>query len=160
MTPDHQPQAATLKYLARQAPAFHGEAGVRMRERGGTSASDHARGGWTINLHHNRHVQGRTYGDKGGATAAAFRARIQAIPTSLPGQDQRRQAVRILKGELDKDVAAMKNVYRRPFTDRVWDDLNAYDTGDNKQKLAAKIRKQVMRGQDQIKAQPMAELAR
>jgi len=159
MTPDHQPQAAALKHLARQVPAFGGAAGASMRERGGTSASDHARGGWTINLHHNRHVQGRTYGDKGGATAAAFRARIKGIPTSLPPQDQRRQAIRILKGELDKDVATMNGVYRRPFTDRVWDDLNAYDAGGNKKKLAAKIRRQVMRGQDQIKAQPMAELA-
>jgi hypothetical protein len=75
MTPDHQPQYSVVDYAARLVDA-HG--GVFA----GTTMSTYAHGAMvSINLHHKRHVAGRTYGRKPDATTVGDMVKVVADTT-------------------------------------------------------------------------------
>jgi hypothetical protein len=150
MTPDHQPQASVLKFVA-TLPAFSGRviqavAGDKM-----------AKGGATINIQDKRHKAGRTHGAKGTGTAAIARSRILSAIAPFPGNEgrQREEVITILKHELDDDVDAMKVVANKPNTDPVWNDINSQPLPSQQQKdeLIVKIRRQIIAGEDRIRGQ-------
>ncbi len=150
MTPDHQPQASLLKYVA-TLPIFNG----RIIQQ--AAAGKQADGGVTINLQHKRHVAGRTYGTKGRGTAATARTTIQtriSNPTWSEGR-QREEVIAVLKEELDADVVAMKTVMTRANSDPIWNDINGLTTLSQVQKdtLINNIKKQIREGEDRIQGQ-------
>jgi hypothetical protein len=121
LTGDHQPQAATLKFL-RDRPYFQDPYGKDLRKR---AEGQHAQNAFVINLQDSRHKAGRTWGPKGGSTKAAF---IQAIGTMEAGAKNdaecRAGAVALLKTELSHDVSQMRSVYQKGESDPVWSDLD------------------------------------
>ncbi len=158
LTGDHQPQAATFKVL-RKKKYFQVKQGQALQER---AAGKHAQNAYVINLSAIRHEAGRTYGSKGKSTKATFVTKIQAMEKAEPSQPKRRvEAVKILKGELQADVSAMRSVYARTYSDPIWKDLDPFVSGDPdvKKGLVQQIRTQVSRGQTVIASQPMRELA-
>jgi hypothetical protein len=151
MTPDHQPQAAILKSVA-EMPIFKGRA-IQ------TVVSGHATGAITINLHKNRHGQGRTFGTKGARTAAAARAEIQKRITPFAGDEsrQRDETIRVLREELDADVAAMNAVANRAIGDVAWTDVNNLPglSQPEKDKLIIQVRQQIAAGENRIRSQSL-----
>ncbi len=148
MTPDHQPQASVLKHVAAM-PIFSGRS-IQ------TVAAGHAEGGATINLYHERHKAGRTYGSKGRATAATFRTALQTRINPFVGNDerQREETIAALREELEADVVAMKAIAGRGDTDPVWDDINGLALAPvQKTELIVRVRSQIIKGEDRIKGQ-------
>ncbi len=159
LTGDHQPQAASIKFLATRPYFKTGAEGAKIRHR---AAGSHADNAYVVNLQGKRHMAGRTYGSKGSATKRAFEVAVKTMEGAEPDAPKRRsKAVGLLKKELSQDVAAMRTVYRRKAADDVWKDLDPFTSGDAKakSKLVTQIRGQVKRGEDILAAQPMNELA-
>jgi hypothetical protein len=149
ITPDHQPQAALLKHLASKQ-VFSGRR-VQVVARG------HAVGGWAVNLHHNRHVAGRTYGQSG----AGAKSDVDSAIASAANPDAKRSAaIRVVKAEMREDVKAMKKaIQAKPGAD-VWKDItqNKDLSQQQKEKLIKKIREQVDAGEDRIANQDLDSL--
>lgn len=150
MTPDHQPQASVLKFVA-TLPEFNG------RVIQAVAGDQMAKGGATINIQDKRHKAGRTWGTKGTGTAAIARSRILSAMAPYAGNEgrQREEVITVLKDELDDDVEAMKIVARKPNNDPVWNDINNQTALSQAQKddLIIKIRRQIIAGEDRIRGQ-------
>ena len=157
LTGDHQPQAATFKFLATR-PYFQEPAGVKVRHR---AAGNHADNAYIVNLQGKRHEAGRTYGSKGKQTKADFLKKVEDMEKVETAPEKRRErAVAFLKQELAADVTEMRAVYTRAPTDAVWNDLDPFaPKPEEKTKLVDQIKAQVSRGISTIAAQPMDELA-
>jgi len=158
---DHQPQNSALEYAAAQS--YFNEPGiVNMRFR----AANRSALGRAINLHMNRHRAGRTHGQAAGSAAnlASVRSSIDAVTNSTDTSlNKRRRVVNILKAELNADVARLTQVANRPFNgsspDPVWADINALGLSDaDRDTLGTQIRQAIIRGEQQMGAQPMDNL--
>ena len=154
LTPDHQPQAAVLKYAARQS-YFRRQPAMQAR-----AAGRHAAGGIAINLQDARHKAGRTWGTKGTGTKNAFIAAVEAqTDPAQAAVENRRIVVGLLRSDLDADVAAMRAVYNQPPTHAVWADLDAHGlTPEEKQEAVTEIRGRVLAGESRVQSQNLQSL--
>jgi len=118
LTGDHQPQASALIYAANQTffPATNPIKDVLQ--------GSHAPSAYVINLHHFRHVAGRTYGGKSQNTLHPFRSAVDTIAanTTKTDQEKRDDTVDLLKVELREDVREMRAVLT---VDNNWRDLSS-----------------------------------
>ncbi len=159
MTPDHQPQAALLQYVAglhvNGMQLFMGRKVVRVAE-------GHAIGGLAINLHDRRHAAGRTI-NRSPNTSSVDNAIAKVTPDmSLPQaqrldklrNDQRSAAISVLKSELLKDVQWMIRVAKRPNSDPVWGDI----TGQNRDTVINSVRDQILVGEKEMSRQDLDRL--
>jgi hypothetical protein len=156
LTPDHQPQAAILKWSADlkigRRKLFSSNSEMAKRASG-----NHASGGYVINLHDNRHKEGRTFGNDGKDTLNGFiDAVMKNIEKETDDQKARNIIVEQMKKELKADVKRMRDVLSKD----VWGDIDEI-TGLNKaekQKLKNDIKAQIIKGLNQIENQPMNNL--
>jgi phage-related protein len=149
MTPDHQPRAAVFKFAARELNLFGKDSEMAKREKG------HADLGFAILLHHSRHKEGRTYGDK--TELAKFEKNVRNdIAPIADEQEQRNIVVKHIKKELESDVDAMRKVY---LQDVVWEDIHKLRIEkEEKADLIEDIRGQVKSGESKIALQPINTL--
>ncbi|QDA61590.1 eCIS core domain-containing protein [Hymenobacter jejuensis] len=157
LTPDHQPQAAILKWAAdlqiNRRKLFSSRSEMANRASG-----SHASGGYAINIHENRHKEGRTFGSKGADTLNDFVTFVTGKITNEPDEQKIRDiVVDRMKVELQRDVVAMRAVLRRSD---VWEDINEITdiTKAEKDKLKAGIKARTLDGLNQIQNQPMDNL--
>jgi hypothetical protein len=170
MTPDHQPQAAVLKYAA-NLPAFKWrEKGKKAEVRALRDATGgkHANGAFAINLHEARHKEGRTYGHKSKdeKVLPAAKTAIDAAKDKYPNdyEKQRRAVVGIFQEELKKDFDAMHEVLEQSQDGKAWEDLKklvakealSQEQADAQRK---KITIQVQNGLKKMKAQDLNKYA-
>ncbi|MCF7805487.1 MAG: DUF4157 domain-containing protein [Candidatus Marinimicrobia bacterium] len=152
LTPDHQPQASLLKYVA-TLPEFKGK-GVQNVVKG-----SHVDGGYAINLHELRHKAGRTYGNKGKGTLSSAKQNIRSVrePISADEPDERRTAViGAVQAEINKDVSAMKSVISR---DKNFADIDRTEMDkEDKDQLKKDVRSKIDTGESRIKAQNLDRL--
>jgi hypothetical protein len=152
LTPDHQPQASLLKYAAdvkdqNDRLVF---ANTRLR----TIVGGHVDGGVTINLHHERHKLGSTYGR---SPPAGTLADITKEARSTKSKDSKQTAILALVDvQLGVDAAKMKTV---AGVDANYPDVVKFAGSDKKAKpLIDKIRGQILAGQDRILGQNLQSL--
>jgi hypothetical protein len=129
MTPDHQPQAAVLKYAA-ELNAFKRkkkgdkEETLALREATGRG---HADGALAINLHEARHKAGRTYGNKSKNQEVLPDARDAIVKARDDHPNdyatQRSAVIEVVKKEMKKDTAAMREVLKQTKDQPAWADL-------------------------------------
>ncbi len=160
LTADHQPQAAILEWAAEQ-PYFG--PGSNMYKRGFRRAVE----GYAINLYHTRHVEGRTYGSKGGVTSKTFISTAEAkvnkvkkghnAATREQEKMQKRSiVVDLIKDELEDDVNAMKRVIKG---DSNFGDIKALKISpEEKEKLITKITDNIKQGEEQLLSQDLESL--
>jgi hypothetical protein len=150
LTPDHQPQASILVWAASRS--FFSTSS-NMKERAKSRASK----GYAINIHENRHKEGRTFKNEGKTTKNAFIASVNSqLSSAATNQDKRNLVVDLMKHELSADVTAMRAVADR---DDVWPDINALDINQSeKDDLIGGIRSRISRGLSQIASQDMERL--
>ena len=153
LTPDHQPQAAILKYAA-GLEIFKGTKGQKLRER---AAGTHADKGLAINLQTTRHKAGRTFGSKGNTTKKLFIDKVtKQIPSLTGDQKKRDRVVDLMKEELKLDVKAIKGVVK---VEKNWDDINNLSIPDaEKTKLKSNTKQQILTGEQTLEAQDMESL--
>lgn len=129
MTPDHQPQAAVLKYAAKldafkQKKKGDTEEKLALSEAAGRG---HAEGALAINLHEARHKEGRTFGNKSknATVLPAAKTAIDLARDKHPNdyEKQRSAVVEALKAEMKKDTAAMRDVLKQTKDQPAWADL-------------------------------------
>jgi hypothetical protein len=160
LTPDHQPQAAILKWSADlKGPVSRSKVYSTSSDMANRASGSHASGGYAINLHENRHTAGRTFGSKGEKTKNDF---INFIKGEIVNEADDRKIGNIIttrmKYELKEDV---KFIRREVLpVDKNWADIDEI-TDLNKterQKLKADIKIQIAKGLRQIENQPMDTL--
>jgi hypothetical protein len=147
LTPDHQPQASILQYVAGKQ-VFSGRV-IQEVVRGG-----HVSGGMCINLHHYRHVAGRTYG-RGPNTSA-----VDAAISGAPDPDSKRTAaIGVLRSELNADAAQMDGVAGRTADPNVWRDIQELPLSpQDRTVLIQRIGAQIVRGQSTMRNQNLDRL--
>lgn len=151
---DHMPQAAALQHCA--SLAIFNEPGINNMKRRARGA--HASGGYTINLHKDRHKKGRTHGNSPGSSGRLnnFITQANAAAITSPTKDSakaRTDVVRLLKSELSDDVSWIRSrVYALPETDPVWSDIVLPDATQKKTVVDA-IKGRVNGGLNQMSAQ-------
>jgi hypothetical protein len=150
LTADHQPQAAILQAAA---ALDYFKASGEMQERAASRAAE----GYAINLHHKRHVPGRTFGSKGKATKSDFidlvKDRVKGLATP---KAQRKAAIDVVKEHLKEDAEAIKSVVTG---DAHFEDVKALGLDpDSEKKLIGEIRGRIDRGEDEIVNQPLDPL--
>jgi hypothetical protein len=156
---DHMPQAAALQHCA--SLAIFNEPGIGNMKRRARGA--HASGGYTVNLHKDRHRKGRTHGNSPGSGSRLnnFISLANAAAVTSPTKNSataRRDVVLLLKNELNADVAWMRsNVYSLPETNAVWADINLPDANEKKQ-VVDNIKSRVNGGLSQMAAQTIDNL--
>ena len=154
LTPDHQPQAGVLQAAADLRIGTRLLfAGRRLRT---IVRGSHVDGGLAINLHHNRHVAGRTYGR--GPNRAALDS---AVASHSGNEDAQRDAVvGVLRGELQADVAAMRTVAANKASTTIWADVHALPgaTADQKTRVIDGVSQRIVAGQARMAAQNLDDL--
>ena len=152
-TPDHQPQAAILEWVADQ-PYFKKSNNMALR------AIRRAKNGYAINLHENRHRESRTYGSDGKCKKNEFIESVgKKISTASSNKEKRTIVVGIIKNELEKDVEHMKRVVERSNKNSVWNDIHDLKLPQKEEsELIVKIRNTIISGEDQIKNQEIDSL--
>lgn len=169
LTADHQPQAAILEEAAAMmvtpagvlymrgssipasaVPLF--PAGSPLQDR----ADNRADNGYAINLFHDRHVAGRTYGSNGNATKQQFIAAVRSqVTQTMTPQQKRDKVVDLITADKNADVREiLNNVVAKNNTDPIWDDLASNTT------LLDTVRNRIRTGENAIQNQPMNELKR
>ena len=154
---DHQPHNALLEAVAAQ-PEFAGRAITRI-------TPGHSKLAWTIMLHHDRHVLGRTYGSKGEEIVSAFHVALAAKRADLASEDlmpgdPSDQAIRDfciehLIESISADVQAMKDIaHRVPGS---YDDITSLEFDEDgtenataQNKLIEKVKQQITDGEDRM----------
>ncbi len=151
MTADHQPQAAILQWAGQQRKYF--KKGSPMDKR----AASRAAAGFAINLQSGRHMAGRTYAGKGTKTKNDFVAKAKAaVAKKTSEQDKRGEVVKLIKVELSEDVKKMRSVVADKAN---FKDIQKLDApAPEKDKLAAKVKSQILSGQSKIAAQDLDSL--
>ena len=150
---DHQPQKSILMWLSEQ-PYFQTAKNMQAR------AANQANQGYAINLHRNRHKEGRTWGNKGSTEKKNFTSWVDAM-VSQEKTDAAKKVVAItfLREVVREDADVIKGVVNRKRSDPVWDDINKSSLTDSeKDQLVEKIRKQVEHGEDIIASQDLNSL--
>jgi hypothetical protein len=161
LTPDHQPQAAVLEFVAldlKPKRLFSRRViqdVVRGRDR-------QAPGGVAINLHDVRHKAGRTWGSKGSRTSAAAKTEIQDKVDAAAGDDDRQREVVIdyLKKLLKLDADAMEDVVSEPKSNpKAWRDITSAGlTAEEENAYVRQIRSQIRAGEARIRMQDLNKL--
>ncbi|OYY94802.1 MAG: hypothetical protein B7Y41_04315 [Hydrogenophilales bacterium 28-61-23] len=150
-TADHQPQAAVLEATAEFD--YFSETGELAKR-----AASRAKAGFAINLHHNRHTAGSTYGSKGKATKAGFLARIKPLVGNKKRAEQRALVIAAIKADLIRDVAAMKAAAAPGSAN--WEDIRkASGKKEDKENLVKEVSGRIMAGEGQMAAQDIDSLA-
>lgn len=161
LTPDHQPQASLLEFAAENVRVSPGGASVFAGLTLESASSGHGRGGMTINVHHTRHVKGRTYGGKSASTLGAVRPRILAITTMpLTPEEKRKAVVPIFRGELQADVTAMLGVVSPAETDAIWQDTRDYNLRLKRKAKVDALRQQIRAGLQALLGQDLDRYTR
>jgi hypothetical protein len=152
LTPDHQPQASLLKYAANAEDQDRRLVFAGTRIRG--VIGGHVDGGVTINLHHERHKLGSTYGR---SPPAGTLASIDKEARSSKSKPAKQTAIlSLLDVQLGVDVAKMKSV---AASDTNYPDIVKFTGSTKKAKpLIEKIRGQINAGGDRIRAQNLQSL--
>lgn len=159
-TADHQPQAAVLEEAAAM-PVFNEPGIVNMKNR----AARRANNGYAINLHHLRHIQGRTYLGRGLTTRNEFLALVASRTAGVANSQQKRDIiVGLIRNELMKDVISMRLVARSD-NPVYWSDLIDIKNRDNLsdrdfEQLRSRVRQQILAGEDQMLSQDLDSLKR
>ena len=155
LTPDHQPQNALLVEAS------------NMNIFSGKKLGSYTQGqGFSINLHENRHMAGRTWGKSAKSTAALAEGK-QAIKdaraANVGDPDKARKAViGALKGQLNKDAGAMDDVVTTAETDKkIWGDLYPlFPKPAKRNEVIGKIRARVRAGEKSMRIQPLDDYAK
>jgi hypothetical protein len=159
LTPDHQPQAAILKWSADlKGPVSRSKVYSKGSDMANRASGSHASGGYAINLHEIRHTEGRTFGKKGEKTKNGFINFIKKkIANEADDQKIRNDLAARMKEELQEDVAAMRTVIT---VDKNWADIDEITdlNKTEKQKLKGDIKIQITKGLRQIENQPIYSL--
>jgi hypothetical protein len=160
LTPDHQPQAALVKYVAGldyQDPDTNKPAKLFAGTHVEAISKGHADGGVAINLHHNRHVAGLTYGKK---VPSGLLSQIDAA-ANTPGKAPKRRTkvIALVQGQLKLEVDQMKSKVKGKD---IYPDLDefAHKKQQKVEVLIKKIRKQVSEGQDRLAQQDLQAWAK
>jgi hypothetical protein len=144
MTPDHQPQKSVLSVIATRK-FFTGREAEKVGKAGGVPK------GISINIFHDRHVAGRTYGGKGKTTKGQFTSKLNAKLVGAADDDKRRSiAISLVRDELRSDANAMEKVYN--------DTKGAFYKDVTDDKLKSAIRTQGKAGLNRIRAQDLDAL--
>lgn len=151
LTPDHQPQATVIRAAAEFFRKVLGIEGSALAER----AENRAAKGYAINLHFQRHIYGATYGRK-GETHDGFLSRLIEKAGKLKKDAAETEVVKMLRGELDKDVRTMKEVASRDIEDPAWKQLSD-EVKPKKKAMALKkqIADRIEKGENQLASQPL-----
>ncbi|HBG06523.1 MAG: hypothetical protein A2075_00180 [Geobacteraceae bacterium GWC2_58_44] len=159
LTPDHQPQAAIIKWAADlKGPVSRRRVYSSSSDMANRAGGSHASGGYAINLHEYRHTAGRTFGSEGEKTKNGF---INFIKPKIAGEADDQKIRNIItarmKQELGWDVAAMRTVIT---VDKNYADIDEITDLDKteRQKLKGDIKIQITKGLRQIENQPMDTL--
>ncbi|WP_316808836.1 DUF4157 domain-containing protein [Pedobacter agri] len=170
VTPDHQPQCATLKAAAEMVfgptreDVFLANNPIFQLTNG-----SHCSGAFVINLHSNRHNFGvsRTYGTTPHTSnfVTRTRPRLAMAPTRNAAQQI---VVSELRSELNADVSAIQsNVLQMPISGgekRVWRDIDADDMNgltlnlQDKTSLYNFVKANITQGERQMANQPLNNL--
>lgn len=151
LTPDHQPQAAILQAAA---DMDYFKSSGEMQERAASRAVE----GFAINLHHKRHVAGRTFGSKGKSTKQDFIDLVKdRVKDLITPKAQRKAAVKVLKEHLKADADKMTGEVCSGDTH--FEDIKALGLGKTAQKaLIEEIKDRIKAGEDQMLRQPLDPL--
>jgi hypothetical protein len=154
LTPDHQPQAALVKYVA-DLPYVDPVSNTRKLLFAGayvrSIVGGHATGAVAINLHENRHQEGLTYKQAVPSSVISSIDTAAAAPGSV---DKKRKAVighvrTRVNTEVNKMVTVAKTVKYYP-------DVVKFAGGDKKAKpLIDKITAQVLEGEERVRSQDL-----
>jgi hypothetical protein len=160
MTPDHQPQDSLMKYAAgltigsTRRKLF---AGLRM---GRYATND----GWAINLHHQRHVWGQTYGKPPQPMVIN---RLDAIAGGNQTEAvQQRAVIRVLRTAAEDDADQIEAALKNGDDHDVWSDLKRKIPGrdakaiDDRNAMRDRIRDRVHQGEIRIRRQPLEDFLR
>lgn len=155
LTADHQPQAAILEWAAEQ-PYFKASGVNGMKNR----AAGRAALGYAINLHYNRHVDGRTYGGKGNTTKNSFIKKAEAdVKTKKSYEEKREVVVNLIKQDLKEDVSEMKGVANKKNDNDVWKDINGEKgSKTEKDELINEIRARILSNENTVASQDVDAL--
>jgi uncharacterized protein YqgV (UPF0045/DUF77 family) len=155
LTPDHQPQAAIIKWAADlKGPVSRKKIYSASSDIANRASGAHASGGYAINLHEVRHMAGRTYGSKGDQTKNDFINFIKPkIATEADDQKIRNIVAARMKWELGEDVKAMSTVIS---ADKNYSDIDEITdlSKPERQKLKGDIKVQITKGLRQLENQP------
>jgi hypothetical protein len=162
LTPDHQPQAALVTFVADLKS--DGKLLFKDRRVRTTIAPDRAARGVAINLHVLRHYETRTYGTP---VSEDVKSRIRKNVNEKKTDDARRAAViGVVEEELGHDIDKVKGSLGQPA---VWADLDeVFDVKKSKpaqKKTAQKkrdavqeeISKRIVAGERQVAAQDLRQ---
>jgi hypothetical protein len=150
LTADHQPQAAILEAAAK---LDYFKSSGEMQERAASRAAD----GFAINLHHTRHVAGRTFGSKGKKTKQDFidlvKDRVKDLVTP---KAQRKAAIDVIRENLKADAKKMDEICKG---DAHFGDIKALGLdAEPEKKLIGDIQRRIKDGEEQMLAQPLDPL--
>ncbi|MBA1443750.1 MAG: DUF4157 domain-containing protein [Gammaproteobacteria bacterium] len=156
ITPDHQPQNTVFTHAA-SLPCFR--TNLNPNSSGAQNMQRHAASrtaqGHAINLHHYRHVRGRTYGRS--PTGFINNVRSQLDDTQ-PANLQRRIVVNLIRRELNDDVQQIRREVGSPSNDSIWRDIYQepqYGTQQERDQLIQQTRGQIRSGQGRIANQDL-----
>ena len=153
LTPDHQPQASLLKHAADATDANKRLvfAGTQLR----TIVAGHAAGGMAINLHHERHKLGATYGR---SVPLSILAEISTEAKSSKANDTKQSAILgIVAGQLKVDVKKMIDVAN--VADNYPDiEIICKKSKKKAKPLIDKLKKQILAGEARMLEQPLKSL--
>jgi hypothetical protein len=144
MTPDHQPAKSVLSVIGKMKD-FKGTRAEKVGKAGGVPE------GVSINIFHDRHVAGRTYGGKGKTTKGQFSKKLADNLKGVTDRGKRQDvAISLVRGELRSDAKAMENVYG--------DTKGAFYKDVTDDKLKSAIKTQGKAGLNRIRAQDLDSL--
>ncbi len=156
ITPDHQPQNTAFTHAA-SLPCFR--TNLNPNSSGAQNMQRHAAGrtaqGYAINLHHYRHVRGRTYGRSPTGFINNVRSQLN---NTQPADLQRRIVVNLIRGELNADVQQIRREVGSPSNDSIWRDIYQepqYGTQQERDQLIQQTRGQIRSGQGRIANQDL-----
>ena len=109
-------------------------------------------GGVAINVFHDRHVAGRTYGGKGGGTKEDFIDDLdRALKNTTKPETRKDKAIGVLRIHLRKDAEMMENDVYDKTGEAFYDDLPD-------KKMKAQIQSQGKAGLNRIRSQDLDSL--
>lgn len=164
MEADHQPQQGLLKWIyantflatsgaGSNTPLFKGK-GLEAAIKG-----KRADGGAAINLLKARHMEGRTWGSKGGSSLDAAKGPVNTIDqdVKLKPNDKRKRLIALLRQELREDAKEIGLVVARKDDDqKAWGDIALLGLSPKHQKpYIEKIRSRILTGEAAMRTQDL-----
>jgi hypothetical protein len=155
LTPDHQPQAALVKYVA-ALEYDDPDTGVREQLFKGkqvqTVSTGHATGAVAINLHHSRHLLGLTYGKSVNAGVTQAISAVAKMKVPVKGKEaalaaQRSAVMHIVKDRLKHEVSDISTKIKASAFEDVTDWVKKKKRADE---YTAKLRTRIEKGEDAV----------